>query len=95
MIKRIVKMSFQAEHVETFKSIFESNKHRIGGFPGCSHLELWQDISDPTTFFTYSFWNGEQDLENYRQSELFNSVWSKTKVLFRDKPQAWSVNQLH
>ena len=34
-----------------------------------------------------------QDLENYRNSALFKNVWAKTKVLFNDKPQAWSVNK--
>ena len=34
-----------------------------------------------------------KDLENYRNSALFKNVWAKTKVLFNDKPQAWSVNK--
>jgi len=33
-------------------------------------------------------------LEAYRQSELFKNVWSKTKPLFNDKPQAWSVDKI-
>jgi heme-degrading monooxygenase HmoA len=45
-------------------------------------------------FFTYSYWETEQDLENYRNSELFDTVWSFTKKLFNDKPEAWSVDKL-
>jgi heme-degrading monooxygenase HmoA len=45
-------------------------------------------------FFTYSFWETEQDLENYRQSALFDEVWTFTKKLFNDKPEAWSVDKL-
>ena len=33
-------------------------------------------------------------LENYRNSELFDTVWSFTKKLFNNKPEAWSVNKL-
>lgn len=94
MIKRIVKMNFKAEHIGDFKQVFDGSKHLIRGFEGCMHLELWQDANDAQTFFTYSFWNTESDLEHYRNSELFKSVWSKTKVLFSERPQAWTVNQL-
>ena len=60
---------------------------------GCSHLELLNDINSPNIYFTYSYWNDETDLNNYRNSELFASVWSKTKILFCAKPEAWSVEQ--
>jgi heme-degrading monooxygenase HmoA len=55
---------------------------------------LYQDKNNPSIFFTYSFWETEQDLENYRQSALFDDVWTFTKKLFNDKPEAWSVNKV-
>jgi quinol monooxygenase YgiN len=94
MIKRIVKMSFQPEKVDEFKGIFSKNWKLIAGFEGCSHVELLQDQSHPNVFFTYSIWENEEFLNKYRDSELFNKVWSSTKVLFNDKPQAWTVNEL-
>lgn len=94
MIKRIVKMSFMPEKVEAFKSIFENNWKFIKGFEGCSHVELLQDKLDPGVFFTYSLWQSEEHLNAYRNSELFSKVWSATKVLFNDKPQAWSVQEV-
>jgi hypothetical protein len=36
-------------------------------------------------------WDDPKYLEAYRQSELFEGVWAKTKVLFDAKPEAWSV----
>ena len=36
----------------------------------------------------------ENDLENYRKSALFDKVWTFTKKLFNDKPEAWSVDKL-
>ena len=59
MIKRIVKMSFELEKVEKFKSIYELNWHKIKGFEGCLHVELLQDRSSPSIFFTYSNWESE------------------------------------
>ena len=94
MIKRIVKMSFKPEHIEAFKTIFETNWTKIKGFEGCEHVELLQDKNNPQIFFTYSLWQSEAHLNNYRNSELFNGVWAATKALFNAKPEAWSVNQL-
>ena len=36
-------------------------------------------------FFTYSYWETELDVENYRNSELFINVWSSTKLFFKEK----------
>ncbi|WP_347921804.1 antibiotic biosynthesis monooxygenase family protein [Pontimicrobium sp. SW4] len=94
MFVRIVKMSFDETMISTFKSIFNTNKESIRNFPGCRLLELYQDKNHSNIFFTYSYWNDEADLENYRTSELFKNVWSKTKILFNDKPQAWSVDKI-
>lgn len=95
MFTRIVKMEFDEENVEAFLANFEVIKDKIRNFPGCRFLELYRDKNNKTIFFTYSRWNDETDLENYRSSELFNSVWSQTKPLFSKKAQAWSVDTLH
>ena len=94
MIKRIVKMSFELEEVEKFKSIYELNWHKIKGFEGCLHVELLQDHSNPSIFFTYSNWESENHLNNYRDSIVFKTVWASTKVLFNQKPEAWTLNVL-
>ena len=93
-LKRIVKLSFQPEKVKDFLEIFRESKYQIRSFPGCLHLELWNNKAEPNVFFTYSFWENELALEAYRESELFKATWKKTKALFNDKPQAWSVEML-
>ncbi len=87
-------MSFELEEVEKFKSIYELNWHKIKGFEGCLHVELLQDRSSPSIFFTYSNWESENHLNNYRDSIVFKTVWASTKVLFNDKPEAWTLNVL-
>lgn len=94
MFVRIVKMSFQPEKIDTFLSNFEANKTKIRAFEGCQFLELYRDKNNPNIFFTYSYWDTENDLENYRHSELFKGVWANTKPLFNAKPEAWSVDKL-
>lgn len=94
MLVRIVKMSFSENSINNFLNTFESNKNKIKNFKGCQLLELYRDKKDPTVFFTYSYWDSESDLERYRQSELFKTVWSQTKPLFNAKPEAWSVDKI-
>ncbi|MDI9257982.1 putative quinol monooxygenase [Flavobacterium sedimenticola] len=94
MFIRIVKMSFHEEHIPKFLENFNLIKEKIRNAPGNRFLELYQDKNNPELFFTYSFWETEEDLENYRRSALFDEVWTFTKQLFNDKPEAWSVNKL-
>ena len=95
MIIRIVKLSFHAEHISAFKSIFEQSKQKILANKGCHKVELLQDVNKKNVFFTYSWWDSESDLNAYRHSELFEHVWKETKVLFNDKPQAWSTIKIN
>lgn len=94
MFVRIVKMSFHEEKISKFLENFEFIKEKIRNAPGNRLLELYQDKSDQTIFFTYSYWETEQDLENYRNSELFFEIWTDTKKLFNNKLEAWSVEKL-
>ncbi|RXR32138.1 antibiotic biosynthesis monooxygenase [Flavobacterium piscinae] len=94
MFVRIVKMSFHEENIPKFLENFELMKEKIRNAPGNRLLELYQDKQNPEIFFTYSYWETENDLENYRNSELFYDVWQFTKKLFNEKPEAWSVDKL-
>jgi hypothetical protein len=87
-------MTFKEDKVAEFLANFNENKQNIRAVNGCNLLELYRDKQNVSTFFTYSYWDTEKDLENYRNSELFKSVWGKTKVLFDGKPEAWSVDKV-
>lgn len=94
MITRIVRMHFRSEASTDFQSIFEASKELIRAFDGCLYLSLHQDAQDPSVFYTLSRWQSENHLNNYRQSDLFKSTWAKTKVLFQEKAQAYSLKEL-
>lgn len=93
MITRIVKLHFQEDKVESFLSFFETIKHQVNNFPGCIAMKLLQDIKDPSIIMTYSHWESEEDLNNYRDSETFGKIWPSIKPWFAQKPEAWSVNE--
>lgn len=94
MLVRVVKMIFREDAVEAFQQLFESRKELIRTFEGCNHLELWRDKTNKNIFFTYSLWQSEEALNNYRQSHFFDDTWFQTKQLFAGKPEAWSVQQM-
>ena len=95
MIIRIVRMTFEPEHVARFQTLFLGWKPRIRSFPGCRHLELLHDVQDTRVFFTYSHWDGPEDLEAYRKSDVFASVWPVVKGLFATPAEAWTVDREH
>ena len=94
MITRIVRMHFRPGESEAFLDIFNASKHMIRQFKGCQHLCLYTDASLPDVFFTYSVWTSAAHLDAYRNSELFQATWTKTKTLFADRAQAWSVEEV-
>lgn len=94
MLIRIVRMTFREDGVEEFLANFHLNKKAIRNSPGCQHLELWQDENDKNIFHTYSHWENEEALNQYRDSELFKTVWSFTKSLFASKPMAFSSKKI-
>ena len=94
MLVRIVKLSFKHDKIDVFLENFEKDKTQIRNFKGCRLLELYRDKTNTNVFFTYSYWETEHDLENYRKSDLFKGIWANTKIYFNDKPLAWSVDKV-
>lgn len=94
MLVRIVHMKFEDDKIEAFLDNFDGIKSKIRSFKGCQKLELYRDQNDPTRFFTYSYWDSEQDLNAYRSSPMFEEVWKKTKSMFSERAQAWSLDKV-
>ncbi|MBL7753302.1 MAG: antibiotic biosynthesis monooxygenase [Chitinophagaceae bacterium] len=91
---RVVTLQFKQEHVSDFLELFDERKEQIRNFPGCTHLQLWQDADEPTIFYTYSWWNHADDLENYRISTLFQDTWGRVKKWFSAPPRAFSSHEM-
>ena len=91
MITRIVKLHFKAEKKDEFLQLFNQTKLNVSNFEGCLGMQLLQDIKDPNLFFTYSQWEREEALQNYRQSDLFKTLWKSIKPLFEIPAEAWST----
>ncbi|AKQ47626.1 antibiotic biosynthesis monooxygenase [Rufibacter radiotolerans] len=90
MLIRVVRMTFHPENVPAFLEIFRASKDQIAAFPGCRSVELLQDYHHSHVYSTYSHWDSEEALNNYRQSVLFGSVWKPTKALFSAPAEVFS-----
>lgn len=91
MITRIVKLHFQKGQRDFFLSIFNETKMKVATFEGCRGMRLLNDLKNPDVFFTYSRWDNESCLENYRKSALFKTIWSSIKPSFEEAAEAWST----
>lgn len=90
MIVRIVRMTFAPNRVDQFLETFDEVAPQIRAAPGCQHLELWRDLDTPHVLTTYSHWDSQDALDDYRNSELFTTTWSTVKTLFDERPRAQS-----
>jgi len=93
MIIRFVKLEILPEHIEDFIQFTAGEKNDIIAFSGCSHLDILQDISNPSVFFTVSHWASEDKLNQYRKSDFFQGNWKNVKQWFAAKPEAWSLSK--
>ena len=85
-------MTFRPEAEKSFLETFFRFEDAIRSQPGCTHLELLK-AKDECVYFTYSHWNREEDLEAYRHSETFKTVWPLTKKHFAARPEAHTVTR--
>jgi (4S)-4-hydroxy-5-phosphonooxypentane-2,3-dione isomerase len=91
MIVRIVKMEFQQKEIKSFIEMFNSIQDKIVNFDGCMGVELLNSVDSDAVYFTYSTWKSQRHLENYRNSKLFKETWAKTRKMFSNKAEAWSL----
>ena len=92
MIARLVHMHFKEDYIPHFLKMFDEVKDKIANQPGCHLVHLLQDPHKPNEISTYSVWESEAHLNNYRKSTTFGEVWPSIKPWFKAKPEAWSVN---
>jgi heme-degrading monooxygenase HmoA len=94
MIHRIVTMTFREDEIDSFLEVFDDVKIHIRNFPGCLGLTLLLTTDKPFQMSTFSLWENEEALDAYRHSDLFKVTWAKTKILFAEKPVAFSNNAI-
>ncbi|MFT7587911.1 MAG: quinol monooxygenase YgiN [Limisphaerales bacterium] len=90
MLIRIVKMKVREEAIADFYALFAKGGARVEASNGCSHVQLMQGADG--YFFSYSVWEDENKLNEYRNSAFFKATWPKLKAMFSEKAEAWSTS---
>lgn len=90
-ITRVVKLTFQPELAPQFQAIFSNHQHQIAQMKGCISLSGYQSENMPNVYFTISQWESQQDLDNYRFSAFFKTLWATIKPMFQEKAEAHSL----
>ncbi|MCS7085936.1 MAG: antibiotic biosynthesis monooxygenase family protein [Bacteroidia bacterium] len=90
-ILRIVRLQFSVQNAQEFERYFASVRKHIAEFPGCLELRHFRDAEHAGVFYTYSLWRSAEDLQAYRNSELFRTAWQSVKPLFGAPAQAFSL----
>lgn len=93
MITRIVLLPINPQSLqgEAFIDLFEKYKAHIAGSKGCCGVKM---LRSEEHFLTYSRWESEAHLNDYRKSAVFGEVWPQTKALFSGQPKAWTCEEL-
>lgn len=93
-IKRIVKLTIEVDKRDLFISLYKERAIKIASFDGCISVNLLEDRYDKAVFFTISYWESEEKLNDYRNSDFFESTWKTVKPLFSQKASAWTLDTL-
>jgi quinol monooxygenase YgiN len=94
MITRIVRLTLKEEKVLDFENFVMPKMELINSFEGCINVRIFKDHELPNVFYTISEWESEENLNNYRKSELFGSIWPIVKPWFNDKTKTYTLNEL-
>jgi len=92
-ITRIVKLTFKPEHITDFETYYETIRTKVAGQPGCNGVTFLKEQNNTGVFFTYSKWDSEVDLNNYRGTEVFGQIWPTVKNWFGAKAEAWTLEE--
>jgi|SRR5690554_411182 len=95
MIIRIVELNIQRDELVKAGSLLEEVSSKVRSMNGCSHLHILEDMHQAGHITTYSHWESEQHLNDYRKSVIFRNFWGAIKPLFASPARAWSSESLH
>jgi heme-degrading monooxygenase HmoA len=88
-------MKFKPDKEAEFMDIFNQVKRNVRSQKGCKGLEILSSESEgEKSIWTLSLWRTVEDLETYRQSDLFKETWASIKPLFASKAKAWTLTTL-
>lgn len=93
MITRIVKLTIKDSKIAEFRKFANIERQKVKSFDGCHNLDFFNDTKFRNVFFTISYWNSEEHLNNYRESDFFKHTWNQIKGWFACRAEVWTTEQ--
>ena len=67
----IVKIYIKEENIEDFKKISFYNSENSRNEPGCLRFDVLQSEENPSLFFLYEIYKGDEDIAHHRTTEHY------------------------
>lgn len=91
MILRIVKIKIDEVKIDTFKLFMKNLRNEKLRLKGCLHFDYFHEKKNKNIYYTYTIWENEKHLNQYKKSELFKKVISTLNSLSIEEPRAWTI----
>lgn len=82
----IIKIYVKEEHIEEFKKISFYNSENSRKEPGCLRFDVLQSEEDPSLFFLYEIYRGDEDIEYHRTTGHYQQ-WRDTVADMMKQPR--------
>ena len=82
----IVKIFIKEECIEDFKKISFYNSENSRQEPGCFRFDVLQSEDNPSLFFLYEIYRGDEDIAHHRTTEHYQK-WRDTVADMMSSPR--------
>ncbi len=94
MILRVVKLKVDPRKMEAFQLFMENLHDEKLRLNGCLHFDFFNERQNPNIFYSYTIWEHEKFLKQYKKTDLFKEVVQTLRELCIDEPQAWTIQNV-
>lgn len=94
MILRVVKMNVDEEKRDAFELFMKNLREEKLKLAGCLHFDYFHEKNNKNIFYSYTIWESEKYLKQYKKTDLFIEVVSTLKKLCTEEPKAWTIENV-
>lgn len=88
---QVIKFNVKPEFKDEFKQTLQINKQGTAQEPGNLAMRIYQDNSDPNTFFAYDRWADKAAAQSHLQQSYTQKLISLIDTVLTEAPQVYNV----
>jgi len=91
MFMRLLQLKLNPDYIEEFKNFYDNTVlQRLQKMPGCIFAGLIKSGPENTEFISLTFWETQQNAEEYEKSEVFNGLINQARP-FLSESNEWKI----